>query len=183
MSDVWMHESEIRAIEKYINKDSVVLEWGSGGSTIHFAKLAKEYYSIEHNTEWYNRMLPSILPNTAYYHVPAQYTIEDPNQSTYNSFANYIDMPLRLGKMYDFVLIDGRARRLCAYRVIPFLNPGAVVAIHDWVLRTPYHCVLDYYDIIEAFPDTPQTLGIFKLKDNVTSLSGYNINLKTDERL
>jgi hypothetical protein len=183
MTQVWMHNKEIQCIEKYLSPDYNMLEWGSGGSTLHFSKLVKSYYSIEHIQEWYNKILPDIYNNTKYYYIPRQPIEEDANQSTYESFKNYIDIPFKLNTMFNFVLIDGRARRLCALRIIPFLMPNATIAIHDWVLRSPYHCVLDYYDLIEKIDDTPQTLGIFKLKSNVQNINGYTINLKTDERL
>ena len=49
----WMSKEEIKLIEKYLNKNQVVLEWGSGGSTAHFSKFVKEWYSIEHDKDWY----------------------------------------------------------------------------------------------------------------------------------
>ena len=48
----WMSKEEINLIEKYLKKDHITLEWGSGGSTAHFSKLVKEWNAIEHNKEW-----------------------------------------------------------------------------------------------------------------------------------
>ena len=53
----WMSREEINLIEKYLKKDHVTLEWGSGGSTAHFSKLVKEWNAIEHNKEWYQKVL------------------------------------------------------------------------------------------------------------------------------
>jgi len=52
----------------------------------------------------------------------------------YTEFASYIEKPHELGRKYDVVLIDGRARIECAISLIrnSLLNPGAWVVIHDW---------------------------------------------------
>mgnify|MGYP003651916867 FL=1 len=46
-----------------------------------------------------------------------------------------------------------------------------------------YHCVLDYYDLVDRVDDTPQTIATFKLKPNWKEIKGYDINLGTFERL
>lgn len=53
---VWMDNKEIELIDKYLNKDKIMLEYGSGGSTLYFSKFVKEYYSIEHNKLWYDKI-------------------------------------------------------------------------------------------------------------------------------
>ena len=45
-SKPWMDDSEINTIIKYLNKEDIMLEWGSGGSTNYFPQFVKEYYSI-----------------------------------------------------------------------------------------------------------------------------------------
>ena len=56
LQGVWMDSSEKAIIEKYLNPNVIMMEWGSGGSTIEFSKQVKEYYSVEHNLEWYNEV-------------------------------------------------------------------------------------------------------------------------------
>ena len=42
----------------FLHPDYSMLEWGSGGSTIEFSQqYVKEYYSIEHNKEWHDKVL------------------------------------------------------------------------------------------------------------------------------
>lgn len=186
ISGVWMDEREKAIIEKHLSLDATVMEWGSGGSTIEFSKKVKKYYSVEHNQGWYNKVKEAISPNTTLYYRPVnKIPPEEPyyNQSTYEYYQNYVDIVYEIGEMFDMVLIDGRARRLCALKVIPYLKPNAVVIIHDWCLRPCYHCVLDYYDLIEKVDDTPQTIASFKLKSNWQDIKGYDINLGTFERL
>ena len=69
------------------------------------------------------------------------------------------------------------------WKIIPYLKPNAIVIIHDWCLRTCYHCVLDYFDLVDSVDDTEQTIATFRLKPNWKDIKGYDINLGTFERL
>ena len=181
-----MHEREKTVIEKYLNSEATMIEWGSGGSTVEFSQKVKKYYSIEHNAGWYEKVKASIPPNVILFY-KAQNLIppEEPyyNQSTYEYYRDYLDVIYEIGEMFDVALIDGRARRLCALKIIPYLKPNAIVIIHDWCLRASYHCVLDYYDLVDKVDNTPQTIATFKLKPNWKDIKGYDINLGTFERL
>ena len=183
---VWMHEREKAVIEKHLNLEVTMMEWGRGGSTVEFSKKVKRYYSVEHNADWYAKVKASIPSNvTLFYKAQNSIPPEEPyyNQSTYEYYRDYLDVVYEIGEMFDVALIDGRARRLCALKIIPYLKPNAVVIIHDWCLRPMYHCVLDYYDLIEQVNDTPQTIAAFRLKPNWKDIKGYGINLGTFERL
>jgi hypothetical protein len=48
-----IHPREIELVQSYCKDDSVMLEWGCGGSTTIFPKYVKKFYSIEHNLDWY----------------------------------------------------------------------------------------------------------------------------------
>jgi hypothetical protein len=186
LSGVWMHEAEKAIIEKYLTQDTVMMEWGSGGSTVEYSKRVKKYYSVEHNFDWYQKVKVSVGANvTLFYRPVTKLPPDEPhyNQSTYEYYQEYLDVVYEIGEMFDVVLIDGRARRLCALKIIPYLKPNATVIIHDWCLRPCYHCVLDYYDLVEKIDDTAQTIASFKLKPNWKDIKGYDINLGTFERL
>ena len=47
-----MHEHEYKFIEKYLNKNDTLLEFGSGNSTVYFSGLVKKVISIEHDIDW-----------------------------------------------------------------------------------------------------------------------------------
>ena len=61
---IYMNPGEISTIESYLKKDDIMLEWGAGGSTLHFSELVKEYHSIEHDKKWYEKVLKDIPKNT-----------------------------------------------------------------------------------------------------------------------
>lgn len=183
MLGVWMNEREKAVIEKYLNPEVTMMEWGSGGSTVEFSRQVKRYYSVEHNLEWYQQVKQAIPSNVTLFYKPNKPLPEDYSQAEYKHYDEYLDVVYQIGDKFDVVLIDGRARRLCALKVIPYLKPDSIVIIHDWCLRLSYHCVLDYYDLVDKIDDTPQTIASFKLKPNWHEVNGYDINLGTFERL
>lgn len=183
LEGVWMHEEEKAVIEKYLKPDVVMMEWGSGGSTVEFSKKVKEYYSVEHNRDWYEEVSKAIPSNVTLYYKSGEELPQHYHQSEYQHYREYLDVVYEIGKRFDVVLIDGRARRLCALKIIPYLKPDAIVIIHDWCTRPPYHCVLDYYDIVDKVDTTGQTIASFKLKSNWQDIKGYDINLGSFERL
>ena len=182
----WMDDKEKLLITKHFSPDKIMLEWGSGGSTIEFSPQLKKYYSIEHNKEWYESVKNEIstlgYKNINYNFVPQNLlNNNDGRQSEYAQFKDYIDIVDKFNTKFDIVLIDGRARRLCAKKIIPYLNPGAIVIIHDWCVRDVYHCVTDYFDVLEYVDDTPQTIATFTLKDKPLP-NAYNLNISGWER-
>jgi glycosyltransferase involved in cell wall biosynthesis len=181
----WMDEREKKLITKHFSPEKTMLEWGSGGSTIEFSQNLKKYYSIEHDEEWYNKVNDEIInlgyTNVNYNFVAQNVLNNDGRQSEYHHFKDYIDVVDKFNTKFDIVLIDGRARRLCAKKIIPYLNPGAIVIIHDWCERNVYHCVTDYYDVFEYVNDTEQTIATFKLKDKPLP-NAYDLGISGWER-
>jgi len=185
--EAWMDPREKAKITQHLSADKVMLEWGSGGSTIEFSTQVKKYYSIEHNLEWYNSVSSTIqslgLENIDYNFIEPNISLSSfQGQSTYNQFQDYIDIVDKFDTKFDLVLIDGRARRLCAKKIIPHLNPDSIIFIHDYILRTPYWVVEDYFDLIDGVTNTQQTIGVFKLKTPLPD-EGYNLDLDTFDRL
>ena len=65
----FMPAEDISLIEKQFSKNDIVLEWGSGGSTIQFSKLVKRYYSIEHDRGWFENVDKNKPENVSYFFV------------------------------------------------------------------------------------------------------------------
>ena len=182
----WMYPAEKDLITKHFSPDKIMLEWGSGGSTIEFSPNLKKYYSIEHNKEWYDNVSKELKLNNinnVHYKFIEQNEPRNPDgrQSEYIQFKDYIDIVDTFNTKFDIVLIDGRARRLCAKKIIPYLNKDAVIIIHDWVLRNVYHCVTDYYDVLEYIKHTPQTIASFKLR-KTPKPNAYDLDLSGLDR-
>eukprot|EP00951_Prasinocladus_malaysianus_P006568 scaffold46726_cov52-Prasinocladus_malaysianus.AAC.1 len=120
-----------------------MLEWGSGGSTVYYSQFVKQYYSIEHNRDWYNAMRDAVKEkgNIRY----ALASVEDGHNGwrgglapgDYDQFKTYVHAPERLfkDKLFDRVLVDGRARVACAVSALRFLTAESLVFIHDYTIR------------------------------------------------
>lgn len=158
----WMHNKEIAKIEQYLAPNDIMLEWGSGGSTLRFSKLVGKYYSIEHKKEWYDKL--NIENNYVFrYLVP-----KSKGNNKKEMFDEYIKFPSKLDvKQFDKVLIDGRARFECAKYILPFISRSGIVFIHDFFQPHKYDDyarVFSYYNLIDSVEDTQQTLAILKKK-------------------
>ena len=180
--------------EEYIKDKNKVLEWGSGTSTLYFSKIVKQFVSIEHNMEWYNRISSQITDNVEYYYVAPHgfkndeeldknvpdllCRANDPvlvdgitHWKTRDGFdwhcgIDYIRKPLELEyRDYDVVIVDGRCRTMCAYIAKYLIKDSGYLIFDDFKSRTYYHGILKYYEVI----DGGDTLAILKVRENELS--------------
>ena len=169
----WMSQREINTIIKYLHKTDTMLEYGCGGSTIHFCDYVAEYYSIEHNPEWYHKMSKIAKPNTKIYHIDRDHITPENTRiiaknwdgldtsSRSKDFNSYIHFPKNLKKIFDVVLVDGRARPECAKFIFDYLKDDGILFIHDYWNRKPYHVVEEKYKVIDAVKNG-QSLAVFQ---------------------
>ncbi|MBA7648114.1 hypothetical protein ES703_55894 [subsurface metagenome] len=125
----YLSGNALNFLESVIKKSDRILEFGSGGSTIWFAKNAGSVVSFEHNPDWYkavkNRFEELNLNN-----VDLRF---EPNYA-------WEDYPGTDG-MFDFILVDSVAqatvgksfesRTLCVKTSYSFLKPGGWLLLDD----------------------------------------------------
>jgi hypothetical protein len=186
---VGMEYPEALKAEQYIKGKNKMLEWGCGGSTLYFPKLVKNYVSIEHNQEWYEKLKPQLLDNVEFYHVPiheekfdddldknAADILSGPEDTEvrdnivywttrgrfdWHRGLDYIKKPMELSyRNYDVILVDGRCRAMCAYMAKYLLKDNGHLLFHDFNNRTYYHGILKYYEIV----DSTETLAVLVKK-------------------
>lgn len=173
MTSPWMSKIEIQTILKYLNKDQTVLEFGCGGSTNFFCDYVKDYYSIEHNEEWFCKIDAIKKNNVRIYHVKRNqttsedqrikpYCLEGLEQSSrYKDFYDYITYPAKMNTVFDVVLVDGRARPECAKFIKPYLNNNGYLFIHDYWDRKHYHMIESLYNLVD-WVKSGQSLAVFQ---------------------
>jgi len=160
----WMREREINILVEIINalNPKRCLEWGSGYSTLTFASFLKddaEWYSIEHHRGWFDRVKDLTAQSN---HI--KYWLVEPNQIPWeddgdaNSFADYVSFPETLQQIFDFILVDGRARVDCIHRAINFVSPDGVIVLHD-ANREKYLSVIDLFEHHLLFQDHRTSSG------------------------
>lgn len=142
----WITFESEEYIKSIINKNSIVFEWGSGGSTIYFSKKVKQIISIEHNKKWfdlvqkkldeinlkncdYTLIEPKIIDNT--------FEIDDIFKSKDPDYLNvYFDEYCNAIKKYpdnyfDVILVDGRARNGCLSNSFNKLKKGGIIILDN----------------------------------------------------
>lgn len=164
MEEPLISKSTLSRIQKYLDKNTVMLEIGSGNSTLYFSKLVKKLYSLENNIEWFNEVNKQVLnqDNITYTLRISNFKNYKPTipgkDQTYEMFKDYLDY-LDLNNFnnnkFDLVFNDGQVRRICNLKAFDILKDDGYLIIHDffnnsnlnieWNLRI----LLKYYNIVE----------------------------------
>jgi hypothetical protein len=127
----------------------LVLEYGSGGSTLYFAKNNASVISIEHDSSWYNTLdkyiskytnidyiniQPEMVENATQQADPSNpwlYQSADRKYINYK-FIRYVskidDYP---DSYFNIISIDGRARASCIMHSIKKVKVGGIIILDD----------------------------------------------------
>jgi hypothetical protein len=111
----WMTYSFIDFIEERLNKELEIFEFGSGNSTIFFAKRVKNVMAAEHNAKWHDKVKDKV-PNNAEVKLVAL-----------TDYENSIDII----KQYDIIIVDGERRNECIVNSIKALTKQGVIILDD----------------------------------------------------
>ena len=125
----WITEGAISFLEAFLEEhpSAKILEFGSGASTIWFAKKNVTLYSVEHNIEWHEK-INNLLEN---------------NNS--GSFVNYFLRSLPYydisnefpDEFFDLILVDGRNRKGCICFSLSKLKKGGIMMLDN--AERPYY--------------------------------------------
>lgn len=143
----WTSQASILFFDKALTKEMVGLEYGSGRSTVYFARKLKKLVSIEHYEGWYNKVIQELdkegITNVDYYLIAKQDTpdfIEETEiefsklngNEPRNHYANYYNKVNEYpDDHFDFVLIDGRARVNCGLNAMKKLKSGGIFVLDN----------------------------------------------------
>jgi predicted O-methyltransferase YrrM len=95
-------------------KINSVLEFGSGASTVFFAKMGLTVVSIEHDPEWYNQVTKKLQRGSQNSKV-TRHLLPRPYHKVCDSLAS---------EKFDLVLVDGRDRVRCVEESRSLVKPG-----------------------------------------------------------
>lgn len=133
----WVTADAVRLMETLLLPTDRGLEYGSGGSTIWFARHSAEVRSVEASGEWFKlaqgRLQAAGIQN-------AQIHLADwslgPNTSTHRDAYVLAHPDLAPGSL-DWVFVDGEYRDLCTQRAVELLRPGGLLIIDNIDLYLP----------------------------------------------
>lgn len=134
----WMHPVELEQFKWTLEaQPKRCLEWGSGGSTLVILEQpsVEQLVSIDHDAEWVKRVQAEISdPRLDLRYVPADVHGEDERpgsewairaETDPELLRSYVELPT--GE-FDFVFVDGRARRFCLLRGYELLRSNGHIA-------------------------------------------------------
>jgi len=166
----WMTNNQIEIIKSYLKPSDIVLEYGIGGSTLYFSKYVKKYLSIEHDFDWFEKIKNNykLAKNIELHYCKPNNEIDLPvwigKENDFLDYINYVD---KLNyKIYNKVLIDGRARKFCAKKILNYINEYSLVFFHDFFERERYHDILNYYKIINEDKNNGKNPSLVVLRKN-----------------
>lgn len=161
-----MTHKEIRVLKNILllvprNQTITIFEYGSGFSTIYFAKFLRKagrpflIHSLDNNRFWYEKVTAMVeaakLKDRVFLHL-REFTPfwEKPNWD-WNAapqkdiFAphtqaekEYVNFPQTLATSFNVVFVDGRFRRRCLEDLQKYIDPQCIIVMHD-AQKKQYH--------------------------------------------
>ena len=142
----WLSPTSILFFKKYLEKDMVGAEFGSGSSTLFFAPRILKLYSVEHNEEWYNLINEKlkglncsnvdyrfVLQNDESDFVDDAFDLE--KKGDFEIRRDYVNYFRALNDIedhsLDFVIVDGRARTECCHEILPKIKQGGILILDN----------------------------------------------------
>jgi predicted O-methyltransferase YrrM len=121
----------IQFLDGWLTRQDRMFEYGSGYSTVWFAKRVGEIVSVESDPKWYalvHRQIES-YPNVRLYLIDST---ENRTPLAHVSW-DYVNRIKDFApESFDFILNDGYARPIVASVALDYLKPGGILAWDDW---------------------------------------------------
>lgn len=142
---------------QYLVRGKIVVEYGSGGSTVSLAAVASKLFSIECQQLWCAALLERIdiqfwIQNNVLTHACVDIGPTGPfgyptmAVSPHTAFA-YVNAISRFDvENIEVVIVDGRYRVASALNSLSYLSDNGLVIVHDFVPRQHYYVVLKYFN-------------------------------------
>ena len=141
----WFSYSAIDFLKEYLNPEMTVCEYGSGGSTLFFARRVKSVFSIEDNSHWFElvtaRLREKKINNAQLKLCP--FDFKHPTGFEESSYLNGMpNMP------FDVIVVDGseewtKVRPICFQKAERQVKRGGIIVVDDsWrypALRENHH--------------------------------------------
>lgn len=128
-TEPWLTSASVELLKTLLTPRDVGLEWGSGRSTIWFARRVAKLTSVETIESWYRQVLQQ-LKDAKLENVDYLWCRELPDAAL--ALEEYVGVVESFSdESLDFALVDGAFRSACANRVIPKLRRGGLLIVDD----------------------------------------------------
>lgn len=139
----WITFHAIDWLERVVRREWRVAEFGSGASTLYWARRVSEVVSVEHHRGWYTR-LTEVLREDGYANVRS--ILAEPSavigpitrylsqkkgyeDRCFEAYARALDTEPEAS--FDLVFVDGRARVACCEAAISKVRPGGYLVLDN----------------------------------------------------
>lgn len=133
----WIAIGAIRFLERELRRDWSALEWGSGRSTVWFARRVGRLTSVEHDPSWFERVA-GILDGEGLDRVDLRLVPMDPGKENGLVHTRESGLPGYVAvadgfadASLDFVVVDGQYRVSCVLAALDKLSPGGLLLVDD----------------------------------------------------
>ena len=149
----WITYPAIEFLKQLDLSDKRVFEYGCGGSTVFWSRVARQVESVEHNETFCREIWPALPPNC---HLSLEPFPEE-----------YVHAVAR-GAPHDIIVIDGHSRVRCSEVAPRYLKPGGFIILDnsDWFHQASAN--LRNADLIEV-----DMAGMAPISDFVSTTSFY----------
>ena len=129
----WFSYAAIDFLDTFVEPHMTVCEYGSGGSTIFFAKRAKSVFSIENDPKWFelvrNRIAEQSLANAKVELHP--FDFKNTDNFEHSSYLHAIP-----DARFDIIVVDGmeewnQVRPICFAKAEARIRPGGIIVVDD----------------------------------------------------
>ena len=129
----WFSYAAIDYLETYLQKSMSVFEFGSGGSTLFFAKRAKQVNTVENEVAWFDRVSQR-LKDKSIKNVEIQLRQFDVKNPADFEQSDYLKA--MAGTTFDVIVIDGaeewvQVRPICFQHAEQRVIPGGIIIVDD----------------------------------------------------
>lgn len=158
----WFTYPFIDFLKVRLNKNMKVFEFGSGNSTIWFAKRVSSIVSVEHNEKWYNKIREAIPQN-------AKIIFNNPtNENEYHKIIK------TMTDKFDLIIVDAIDRVNCLRVSKDHLSENGVIIL-DNSNRPEYSDGINY-----LLKHNFKKIEFVGMTSSITTSSATTIFYKTD---
>jgi predicted O-methyltransferase YrrM len=129
----WLPYAAIDFLDQFLRPDMTVCEYGSGGSTLFFARRVKSVYSIEDNPKWFELVTGRVkqlgLANVTLKLCP--FDFKDPVGFETSDYLNAIP-----DEQFNVIVVDGseewqQVRQICFAKAESHVRKGGLILVDD----------------------------------------------------
>src|SRR5439155_10083162 len=120
-------------LEQFLQPHMAVCEYGSGGSTLFFARRVASIFSIEDNPKWFDLVSRRLEQNSLRNVTLTLHPFDFKNPAGFEDSEYLNAMP---AGTFDVIVIDGseewtQVRPICFEKAEPCIKPGGIIVVDD----------------------------------------------------